>query len=114
MFCIQDLLKHFGNLMATKDRELMHYVLFSFKNWHDIIFNFQTWHLFTDEIRNSYLYILQEHIKHAKTTVQYSWRYYITYCKALQTIIDSNFDLNEKQIARINAPNSEKSLISNK
>ena len=47
-------------------------------------------------------------------TVKLSWRYYITYCKALETIIDSNHFNNEKQLAHGTAPHSDKSLISNK
>lgn len=38
-----------------------------------------------------------------------SWRYYLTYLKALTTIIDSNFVLNEAYLTKVNPENSKRS-----
>lgn len=77
----------------------MHYVLFSFKNWHETLFNLQVWTVLQEDSRNVYVKILQEQLPKAREAVQFSWRYYLTYCKALETVVDSNFKMNELQIA---------------
>lgn len=33
--CLLDILQNYLKLVKTKDRELLHYVLFSFKSYHD-------------------------------------------------------------------------------
>jgi hypothetical protein len=34
-FCILDILKNYKRLLETKDSDLIHHVLFSFKNYND-------------------------------------------------------------------------------
>ena len=87
--CIQDVLKIYTMLLKTKDRELLHHVLFSFKNYHDAVSKVEIWATLSDEVREMYQEILKHKIRATEKILEYSWRYHATYVKVLETIIDS-------------------------
>jgi hypothetical protein len=49
------ILKSYLELLATKDRELMHHVLFTFRNYHLTIFNLKVWAKMPEEVRELYI-----------------------------------------------------------
>jgi hypothetical protein len=87
--CILDILEIYSLLLETKDRELMHHVLFSFKNYHDVIARVEVWALMTDEVKDCYQEILKTKIRSCEKIVEFSWRYHATYVKVVETILDS-------------------------
>lgn len=68
----------------------MHFVLFSFKTYHEAIFKVDLWQRLKDETKTLYLEVLDLLMNKAGEVVANSWRYYMTYVRALGTIIDSN------------------------
>ena len=81
--------------METKDRELQHHVLFSFKNYHDLLSKIETWLKMSDEIKEVYTGILKKNVFECKEVVQNSWRYYMTYLKVMESLIDSSYKHND-------------------
>lgn len=108
--CLVSILKFYQQYLATQDREMMHFVLFSFKNFHEAIFRVELWTRLTDETRNLYLEILQTLLTSTRPTIQNSWRYYLTYLKALTTIIDSNFYVNDEYTTKVETTKNEKGI----
>lgn len=51
---MQDILQNYQRLLASKDRELMHHVLFSFKNFHDKITKIDLWMKLPESIKLIY------------------------------------------------------------
>lgn len=97
--CLSTILKQYQQYLKTKDREMMHYVLFTFKNFHESIFRNDLWSRLSDDTRILYLDILQTVMTSIRPTVQNSWRYYLTFLKVVMTIIDSNYHVNEEYAA---------------
>ena len=81
--------------MQSKDRELLHHVLFSFKNYHDRISRIDTWLKLTDEVKEIYQTIIKTNLFDCQEILKNSWRYYLTYLKVLETLIDSNYKHND-------------------
>lgn len=52
------------------------------------------WAKMSDEIKELYQSIVSENIRACEKIVEYSWRYYVTYIKVLETIIDSQYVSN--------------------
>jgi hypothetical protein len=57
--CALDVLQHFQKLLMTKDRELLHFALFTFKNFHERIYRLDTWVRLSPEIQAVYTSILR-------------------------------------------------------
>lgn len=72
--CILSILQNYLQLMRTKDRELMHYVLFSFVCYHSKMASTDIWMKLNDEIRLLYIEIIQQ-LKKCNEVVQHSYRY---------------------------------------
>lgn len=49
--CIQNILENYSKLLSTKDRELMHYVLFSFICYHTKMTSINIWVNLSNETR---------------------------------------------------------------
>ena len=79
--CLKDILTLYQSLLKTKDRELMHYVLFSFKNYIEVLPNL--WGKLGDENRQLVLEVIRAELKDAERIVEFSWRYHATYLKVL-------------------------------
>ena len=92
--CILDILKNYLELMKTKDRELMHYVLFSFVCYHQKMTSLDIWVKLNDEIRLLYVEIIQQLMK-CNDIVQHSYRYQLTFIKTMETLIDCQADHND-------------------
>ena len=57
--CVLNILQNYLKLMQTKDRELMHYVLFSFVCYHKKMTSLDIWVKINDDIRLIYIDIIQ-------------------------------------------------------
>ena len=77
---------------------MLHHVLFSFKNYHDCIMKVNVWAKMTDDIRELYIHIVKVNIRECEKVLELSWRYHATYIKVLDTIIDSQFEHNNRVI----------------
>ena len=96
-------------LIKTKDRELLHYVLFSFRNYHLAITKVDVWLQLPESIRDLYIEVLSN-VKQAEDVVKCSWRYHITYLKVAETILDSNSDYNDDFVSKMATERPDKEI----
>lgn len=94
--CIYDILIKTQMLLETQDRELLHHVLFCFKNYHESIIKIEVWQKMSDDIRDLYASIVRVKLRDCEKVLELSWRYHVTYIKVLETIIDSQYDHNNE------------------
>ena len=106
------ILAHLKKLLESKDRELLHHVLFSLKNYHEPIIKCENWLILPSEAREMYQDILQNYLKKTESYLVQSWRYHLTYLKVLETIADSHYDHNEEYIQELTANKSNFGTIS--
>jgi len=52
--CIMDIINNYKSLTETKDRDLLHYSVFSFKNYHEIITKIDIWTKLPEKIITTY------------------------------------------------------------
>ena len=74
---------------------MLHHVVFSFKNYHEKITKIDIWLKLPEAITMAYQDIINNDLKKTLDIQKNSWRYLITCIKAMETIIDSNFEYNE-------------------
>ena len=60
--CLLSILQSFSALLKSKDRELLHHVLFSFKCYHDALIKASAWEAVSDQVREAYLSIIRTEI----------------------------------------------------
>lgn len=60
--CLKDILQNYLLLVKTKDRELLHYVLFSFKSYNEQMTKVDIWLQLPESIKDLYMEIIK-HIK---------------------------------------------------
>ena len=98
--CLLGILQCYLKQVKTKDRELLHYVLFSFKSYHDQMTKVDIWLQMPESIRELYIEIISN-VKQCEEVVKCSWRYHITYLKVVETIVDSNSDYNDEMAIKL-------------
>ena len=101
---LADILSNYKYLLGTKDRELMHHVLFSFDCYHREVTKPEIWQSvykrgLGDELRELYVDLVKTHILPAESVVSSSWRYHLTYLKVIETLINSSFSLQSKKLS---------------
>ena len=97
--CLEDVLNNYLRLLKTKDRELLHYALFTFKSYHDPIMKIKTWVKLPEHIRDLYSTLLKQDLKATEQHLVQSWRYHLTYLKCLESVICSQMEANSEYIS---------------
>lgn len=105
-----NILQNYKLLTETKDRDLLHYAIFSFKNYHDLISKIDVWIKLPENIVNLYYKIINPTLTKAMETQKNSWRYLITCVKAVESIIDSNYQYNKIKENELLAEKSEREI----